>query len=124
MAGGDARRGPADRALAAARASAKVAFLDAVSPDEPDELRRLARELAALANSGGGAVVVGAASAGAASGWAPAKLLSLGDSALAERLGALVDGDALAAVTTVAGERSGAPVVAVTVPPASVAPVL
>jgi hypothetical protein len=124
MVGRDARAGAVDRALTATRQSAKVSFLPSLDVDEPTDWQALAREVAALANSGGGAVVVGVDPRGATSGWDAAPLLHLAAATVADRLREWVDGDGLAAVDVVEGERSGASVAVVTVPAAGASPLV
>jgi hypothetical protein len=124
MARGSARQAAVERALRARRESTKVAFVAGVDPASPTEWCGLARELAAMANSGGGVVVVGVDARGEPSGWDASFLLSLDQRALDDELRRCTDpADALAA-TPVEATRSGATVVVLPVDEAAGAPLL
>jgi len=59
MAGGSARQTAVERALSATRDTARVVLRPTFDPDDPADWDAFVADVAALANSGGGAVVVG-----------------------------------------------------------------
>jgi hypothetical protein len=81
------RSADADDALAAAlsasRESKGIAFRRAVVEADPGDRLELLKDVAAMANSGGGVIVVGLAHDGKPSGWDPAPFLATGAARLA-----------------------------------------
>jgi hypothetical protein len=65
-------------ALAAARPSTRVAFWPELKPSTVGVWIELAKDVAALANSGGGVIVLGVARDGTLTGWNPEHLLQVG----------------------------------------------
>jgi hypothetical protein len=124
MARGSARQAAVERALRATRESTKVAFVAGVDPASPTEWCGLARELAAMANSGGGVVVVGLDARGAPSGWDASFLLSMEPGSVQDEIDRCTDSEEPVTVEPVAATRSGATVVVLPVDPATGAPVL
>jgi hypothetical protein len=64
-------------ALAATRESKRVEFIRAFSPAADGAWPELLKDVAAMANSGGGVIVIGAKNDGAPSGWDASELLAL-----------------------------------------------
>ena len=124
MARGSARQAAVERALRATRESTKVAFVAAVDPTSPTGWSELARELTAMANSGGGVVVVGVDARGAPSGWDASPLLSMDPAAVRDAVHRCVDGESPVTVEPVRAERSGATLVVLPVDAATGAPLL
>jgi hypothetical protein len=110
-------------ALSATRASRRIEFKGEFSPETPGSWCELVRDIVAVANSGGGVIVVGVDDAGRPTGWDPAPLLSIDPAdvvdAIAKHVGeqldeleiaeAAKDGRRLAIV--VVGARTGSPLV-------------
>ena len=124
MAGGSARQAAVERALRVTRESTRVAFVAGVDPAEPTGWRDLARELTAMANSGGGVVVLGLDARGAPSGWDASALLSVDPDTVRAQVRSCVDGEEPVTVEPVRAERSGVTVVVLPVDPATGAPLL
>src|SRR6188472_2578496 len=80
-------------ALAAQRGSRKVEFVAAFSPEAPGAWCELIKDIVAIANSGGGVIVVGVDKAGNPTGRKPAALLEM-DRA-----------DVVSSIATYVGER-------------------
>src|SRR3989442_1347094 len=110
-------------ALAAKRASRRIEFKGEFSPETPGSWCELVKDIVAIANSGGGVIVVGVDDAGCPTGWDPAPLLSLDPAevvnAIAQHVGEQLDeleiaeaekgGRRLAIVAV--GTRTGSPLV-------------
>src|SRR5438445_13425506 len=109
MARGSARQAAVERALRATRESTKVAFVAGVDPASPIDWCGLARELAAMANSGGGVVVIGVDARGAASGWDASFLLSMDRRAVQDEIEGCTDGTGAATARPVEATRAGTP---------------
>jgi hypothetical protein len=109
-------------ALAATRESKHVGFTPAFAPDTPGAACELVRDVVAMANSGGGVIVVGLDRSGRPTGWDPSTLgMSRADLAgiVADFVGERFDDVDLSMATkagrkvaaVVVGARSGAPLV-------------
>lgn len=123
MAHGARPAGLLDQALGASRGSRRIAFLREVVPDAPGGWCELVRDVAALANSGGGVLIVGVDPSGLPTGWDPSPLLRAGVSVVVDQLAAYTgerfddvtitkaqkDGQRVAAVLV--GARTGSPLV-------------
>jgi hypothetical protein len=110
-------------ALEASRESKRVEFLRAFAPDAEGAWAELLKDVAAMANSGGGVIVVGAKNDGSPSGWDPSKFLAIELDDVAERFAPYVGerlcdfdvraaskGDTAVAVIVV-GARTSSPIV-------------
>ena len=122
MARGSAGQTALQRALRASRASAKVDFVRGLDPSAAGDWCDLATDVAALANSGGGVIVVGVDGAGRPSGWEPAGLRALDAGGLLDRIAPYVS-DVVDLVVAPA-RKDGHDVVVITVEPRTGAPVL
>jgi hypothetical protein len=78
MAGRGTRSDEVATALAAPRPSTRVAFWPELKPSAPGVWVELAKDVAGLANAGGGIVVFGVARDGSLTGWNPEHLLQVG----------------------------------------------
>jgi hypothetical protein len=110
-------------ALTATRASRRIEFKGEFSPETPGSWCELVKDIVAIANSGGGVIVVGVDDAGCPTGWDPAPLLSIDKAdvvnAIAKHVGEQLDeleiaeaekgGRRLAIVAV--GTRTGSPLV-------------
>jgi hypothetical protein len=74
------------RALAATRASKRIAFERDFVPAAPAAWCQFVKDIAALANSDGGAIVVGVDRRGVPTGWNPDALLDIGRGQVVEKL--------------------------------------
>ncbi len=110
-------------ALAAQRGSKRVEFEPAFSPESPGAWCELIKDIVAIANSGGGVIVVGLDNDGKPSGWNPAELLAV-DRAdvvneIAKHVGEQFDDfeiaeakkDSTTVATIAVGMRTGSPLV-------------
>jgi hypothetical protein len=79
-------------ALAAARPSQRVAFRPELKPSTPGVWCELAKDVAALANSGGGVIVFGVARDGSLTGWNPEHLLQVGMARIHREVDAYIGG--------------------------------
>src|SRR5258707_670447 len=73
-------------ALAATRASRRIEFIGAFSPETPGSWCELVKDIVAIANSGGGVIVVGVDDAGEPTGWDPTPLLSVDPADVVNRI--------------------------------------
>jgi hypothetical protein len=94
-----------EAALASARPSTRVAFWTELKPATPGVWVELAKDVAALANSGGGVVVFGVARDGSPTGWNPEHLLQVGMGRVHRELDPYVGGPL--DLTVAAGRRQG-----------------
>ena len=112
-----------DQALAATRATRRIAFRTELDLEAPGAWCELISDVTALANSGGGVIVVGLDKTGTPTGWDPSELLAAGTGAVVDQLASYVGerlddleladttkgGHRLAAVQV--GARTGSPLV-------------
>jgi hypothetical protein len=110
-------------ALTAAGESRRTAFLRAVGDVEPGGWCELLKDVAALANSGGGVVVVGVEGNGTPSGWDPAAFLATGTAALTDAFAEFA-GEPFAEFEIAPGARGSSPVAGVVVQPRFGSPIV
>jgi hypothetical protein len=108
--------------MAAARPSTHVAFWSELKPSTPGVWIELAKDVASLANSGGGVVVFGVARDGSLTGWNPEHLLQVGMGRIHRELDRYIGGPLDMAVAP--GRRNGRKVVTMHVAPRRSAPVV
>jgi hypothetical protein len=111
------------RAAEAKRESEYVAFRDHFDPRAEDDWIELIKDLAAIANSGGGVVVIGVNSDGANSGADVRPVLALDRPAIANRVAGYV-GERFDDFEVHEVKRSGASAAAIVVGPAAPAPLV
>jgi Putative DNA-binding domain len=109
-------------ALAASRPSTRVAFWPELRPSTPGVWVELAKDVASLANSGGGVIVFGVARDGSLTGWNPEHLLQVGIGRIHRELDLYVGGQVDLSVTP--GRRQGRKVATMQVAPHRGAPVV
>ncbi len=122
MAGRGTRTGEVTAALAAARPATRVAFWPELKPSTPGVWVELAKDVASLANSGGGVIVFGVARDGSLTGWNPEHLLQVGMGRIHRELDSYVGGQL--DLTVAPARRSGRKVVTMQVAPRRSAPVV
>jgi hypothetical protein len=110
-------------ALSAAGESRRTAFVRALGAAEPGGWYELLKDVAALANSGGGVAVVGVERDGRPSGWEPAPFLATGAAALTDAF-AEHAGEPVAGFDVVPATKNACPVAAVVVHPRSGSPIV
>ena len=111
-----------EAALASARASTRVAFWPELRTATTGIWIELAKDVAALANSGGGVIVFGVARDGSLTGWNPEHLLQVGLGRIHRELDAYVGGPLDLSVAP--GRRQGRKVATLQVAPRRGAPVV
>jgi hypothetical protein len=111
------------RAAEAKRESEHVAFKDHFDSGVEDDWVELIKDVAAIANSGGGVVVIGVNNDGSASGADVRPVLALDDAAIAKKLAGYV-GERFDEFEIQEIKRSGASVAAIVVGPAAQAPLV
>jgi len=109
-------------ALGATRVSQRVALWPELKPATPGIWVELAKDVAALANSGGGVIVFGVDRDGSLSGWNPEHLLQVGMARIRRELGAFL-GSQLD-LTVAPGRRNGRKVATLRVGPRQAAPLV
>jgi hypothetical protein len=111
------------KALSVSRESKRVEFKGEVDPTSRGSWLEMAKDIAAMANSGGGVVIVGLDSVGSPTGWSPDVLLSADPATLVDSLAPYLgeqyddfsvaevskDGVRLAAILI--GARTGTPLI-------------
>lgn len=122
MARGSAGQTAIERALRASRESAKVDFVRGLDPSAPGDWCDLAKDVAAMANSGGGVIVVGVDTAGRPSGWDPSDVPRINARAVTDRIAPYVAGTL--GLTVGQARRDGHEVVVLAVEPRTGAPVV
>jgi len=122
MAGRGMGTGDVTAALGTARPSTRVAFWSELRPSTPGVWIELAKDVAGLANSGGGVIVFGVARDGSLTGWNPEHLLQVGLGRIHRELDAYVGGPP--GLTVSPGRRAGRKVAALHVAPRRGAPVV
>ncbi len=111
------------QALAATRESRGIEFRREFSLTVPGAVCELLRDVAALANSGGGVVIVGLQSDGSVSGWDPSDFLATDPAELTNAFSEYV-GDQLDGLVIREAKKSLTKLVAIVVPPRAVSPVV
>jgi hypothetical protein len=111
---------PLERALARQRGSRSVAFREGFDPAERGEWCELVRDVVALANSGGGWLLVGIGSRGVPSGFDVTPILALHPAHISEHVQAFT-GERFDDVEIVRAEKDGQRVAALRIGPARVA---
>ena len=109
-------------ALTAARPSTRVAFWAELKPATPGVWVELAKDVASLANAGGGVIVFGVARDGSSSGWNAEHLLQVGMGRIHRELDGYVGGPLDLVVAP--GRRQGRKVATLQVAPRRGAPVV
>jgi hypothetical protein len=122
MAGRGASSDGVTAALAAARPSTRVAFWPELKPSTPGVWCELAKDAAALANSGGGVIVFGIGRDGSLTGWNPEHLLQVGLTRIHREVDPFVGGRV--DLTVAAGRREGRKVATIRVAGRRGAPVV
>jgi hypothetical protein len=115
MAARDRRPDEVAAALAARRPSTRVALWRELKPSTPGVWCELAKDVAALANSGGGVIVFGLHRDGTSTGWNPEHLLQVGMARIQRELGAHLAGPL--DLTVAPGRAAGAKVATMRVGP-------
>jgi hypothetical protein len=77
-------------ALQATRESRRLEFKDTFAPGAPGEWCELIKDIVAIANSGGGVIVLGVDAAGRPTGWGSSSLLDLDPACVAEQVATYV----------------------------------
>lgn len=117
------RPDPVVEALLASRENKRIEFKEQFSAAEPGAWCELIKDIAALANSGGGVLVIGLDSAGKPSGWDPSQFLGT-DPADITNLFAKYTGDQFDGFAISEGRKGGKRVAAIKIGPKGVSPLV
>jgi hypothetical protein len=96
------------------RESRGLDFKEQFNPDVPGEWCELIKDIVAIANSGGGRIVVGVKDNGQPSGWDPAPLLQIDHAKIVDRIARYV-GEPFGEFETGSGEVRGKPVATIAI---------
>lgn len=122
MVRGSAGQTALERALRASRVSAKVDFRRDLDPSAPGDWCDLAKDVAAMANSGGGVIVVGVDRAGRPSGSKPPRVPALDLGVVRNGIAPYIGG--VGGLTVTPASKDGRDVAVITVEPRTGAPVV
>ena len=110
-------------ALTASKETKRVEFKEVFETEEAGAWCELIKDIVAMANSGGGVLVIGLNSVGKPSGWDPAKFLAMDPADVTNKLSKYV-GEQFDGFDIHEGTKSGKKVAAVTIDAKTVAPLV